>query len=282
MPPKAVCPKANLNQLVETEAAPYVYRTKISKHLICPICMEVYLAPVRLACSHVFCNKCIGNVGGTQHLKCPMDRSTVDVNQAHFDLLVEKMLNAQMVYCKYRSNGCIWEGLRADWKLHCLQCDIKEIPDFLKKLRLNDQPKTENSNSFNPFEDEELQEKIEQEAPDIDLPTRVYLRNKPVVDQIMKENSMGISASQPATLNRDLNPGPAKKDKKKGNRKQGDRAAEDQNKATDSTTNTSNRDQSNPALKTSNSMQNLSFLEAFGENGELKIDVEEFLHMNFG
>ena len=59
----------NLPKKKEEEPEPiatkrlFVERSRISKHLICSICMDVFTDPAMpTACQHTFCRKCLGSV----------------------------------------------------------------------------------------------------------------------------------------------------------------------------------------------------------------------------
>lgn len=157
----------------------YVSKSKFSKHLFCPICMEVLLHPVRFFCGHVFCAPCVRQLWMKQGETgsrgcCPLDRIEIDWTIAHFDLVAKKFLAGQQVYCPNRKNSCKWEGLKRDEADHIQQCPYKEIPEWLRVMK----PDNSKSNLDNFMEDEELAEIMEKEAPDVDLFTRMYFKEQ--------------------------------------------------------------------------------------------------------
>lgn len=46
----------------------------------CPICMNIYIIPIKLSCGHTYCIECVEQIVylGEDHWKCPMDRQLFD------------------------------------------------------------------------------------------------------------------------------------------------------------------------------------------------------------
>lgn len=196
---KAHCGDANCkNCKTEAPAGPkrdlsplphYVSKSKFSKHLFCPICMEVLHHPVRLFCGHVYCAHCIKQIwfkwlhSGASC--CPLDRIAIRWELVHFDLVIKKLLAAQLVYCTNRKNSCRWEGLKREQEDHVNTCSYKEIPDWLKAIKKTGEEDSRTGGFVDIMEDEELAEILEREAPDVDLMTRMYFKNQNLVNNAL-------------------------------------------------------------------------------------------------
>lgn len=163
----------------------YVSKSKFSRHLFCPVCMEVFNHPVRLFCGHVYCAPCIKQIWfkalQTGSGCCPLDRIDIRWEHMHFDLVIKKLLAAQEVYCPNRKNSCPWEGLKRDQADHLKECLYKEVPVWLATKIQKD--KTQTKEDF--MEDEELAEILEREAPNVDLMTRMYFKDQNLVKNVM-------------------------------------------------------------------------------------------------
>lgn len=165
----------------------YVSKSKFSKHLFCPVCMEVLNHPIRLFCGHVYCAPCIKQIWGKAiqigTSCCPLDRVDIKWELVHFDLVIKNLLAAQQVYCTNRKNSCPWEGLKRDQGEHMDKCVYKELPEWLKAIKDNSRENKGNEDNY--MEDEELAEIIEREVPDVDLMTRMYFKDQNLVKNVL-------------------------------------------------------------------------------------------------
>ena len=176
----------------------YVSKSKFSRHLFCPVCMEVLSHPVRLFCGHVYCAPCSKQLWQmyvhTGSSTCPLDRIGTRWELVHFDLLAKKLLAAQLVYCPNRKNSCKWEGLKRNQDDHASSCSYKELPDWLKAIKRAGEDENK-STHMTYVEDEELAEILEREVPDVDLMTRMYFK-----DQNLVNNALGAKFKAPEKI----------------------------------------------------------------------------------
>ena len=173
----------------ETERPKYVYKSKISTHLTCSICLDIFLNPIRFHCGHIFCGSCVDSI--REKGQCPNDRSEINWRLAHLDLLAVKMLGIQQVYCSNRQNSCKWEGMARDLPSHLAVCEYGELPECVQKVR---QPGKEE----NFMEDEEVAEHFEREGLGVDLITRTYFKNPELVKSFLGSRSESMTVSNPS------------------------------------------------------------------------------------
>ncbi|KXS10077.1 hypothetical protein M427DRAFT_63011 [Gonapodya prolifera JEL478] len=107
----------------------YVDEEKISQHLICHVCHNPMLSPVKTSCGHTFCKGCITRTISLSG-KCPVDRTRLGTPQPSeespaqsFDLhpadrIISNMLDELRVRCPFRENGCVFETQRQFIKSH--------------------------------------------------------------------------------------------------------------------------------------------------------------------
>ena len=132
-------------------------------------------------------------------------------------MVVIKILNAQLVYCRNRSIGCTWEGLKRDLSEHSSSCSANNLPEWLKKNK--DAQLDKSISNANLYLDDEVAERIEREAPEIDLLTRTYLKNKDLLQQHFDQKNSNTQFAQAAGKG------------KKKQEKNADKAASNANKA---------------------------------------------------
>ena len=118
--------------------------TQISKHLFCPICIEVFTNPYRLFCgyflsfydfnsiSHTFCKNCI-TTWANNHQNCPVCREYVEENLAGKDLIANKIIQDLEVFCPNRI--CCWKDRLEEFPKHYKICSKTQIPDYLKEAQ---------------------------------------------------------------------------------------------------------------------------------------------------
>lgn len=120
--------------------------TLISKHLYCPICIEVYLDATRLFCgyflfltyfflfsiSHTFCKKCITQ-WETDHSTCPECRVKIEPNLSGKDLIAEKIIQDLEVYCPNKL--CDWKDRLENLTKHVNCCPYDSPPEWLKEAQ---------------------------------------------------------------------------------------------------------------------------------------------------
>ena len=163
----------------------YVFKSAVSRHLICPVCTDVIFISQRLFCGHIFCQSCLQHhilsmKKNGRPPTCPIDREVIDESMMHRDMICEGMLGLLVVYCTNRPNSCKWEGKQKDLEAHCRECTYKDLPQWLsRKVTIQ---KLDNDMFLL---DDEIAEKIEREAPDVDLYTRVYFKNQSLVGEVM-------------------------------------------------------------------------------------------------
>ena len=118
---------------------------EISKHLFCPICIEVFLDPTRLFCGlklfistlifsfrHTFCAKCITQ-WANDHNSCPVCRETIEMNLSGKDLIGEKIIQDLEVFCPNKL--CDWKDRLENLNKHASSCAFDNPPNWLKEAQ---------------------------------------------------------------------------------------------------------------------------------------------------
>ena len=92
----------------------FVERSRISKHLVCSICMDVFTDPVMPpACQHTFCRKCLTSLVEnyrTANAPCPFCRKNFKLSTVKTNLLASAMISELEIYCSNRNKNCPWKG----------------------------------------------------------------------------------------------------------------------------------------------------------------------------
>lgn len=96
--------------------ARFLNRSEISRHLFCPICLEVFTSPMRTPCGHTFCLMCIENWVTIGKRECPICKHHVSSRKLEKDLLGSKIIDDLPVGCL--NAGCNWKGTYADCRAH--------------------------------------------------------------------------------------------------------------------------------------------------------------------
>ena len=77
--------------------------TKMSAHLECPVCLEIFRDPrVLVTCGHTLCKGCIDNIVHGSSVLCPVCRTNHDVPQNGFprNILVSGMIDSMCYQCR--------------------------------------------------------------------------------------------------------------------------------------------------------------------------------------
>ncbi|XP_063076970.1 RING finger protein 151 [Engraulis encrasicolus] len=94
--------------------------------LICIICRGVLRCPVRVACNHIFCKKCI-----LQWLKrqetCPCCRKTVNQNFMFVMFRLSKAIGRLQIKCRNSAQGCAATFALSEEYLHSSTCPFETV-----------------------------------------------------------------------------------------------------------------------------------------------------------
>ncbi|XP_061702887.1 RING finger protein 151 [Syngnathoides biaculeatus] len=95
--------------------------------LICAICQGVLRCPVRAACRHVFCKKCI-----LQWLKrqetCPCCRKAINACTIFVLFKLSKSIGRMRIKCKNEIRGCPATFPLSEQDCHSLNCSYEVVP----------------------------------------------------------------------------------------------------------------------------------------------------------
>ena len=153
--------------------------SKISRYLLCTICSEVYKHPVRLPCSHTFCDACIKTWLSSQK-SCPICRSSCRVKFLSPDLIASHLVNDLEIVCQ--NNGCTWTGLLSEGLDHEGLC--KFHPARLESWMSTMIPCSETG------EDEDL------ERPEGSLLCALYEKYPEVVKKALGHEALQVSLAE--------------------------------------------------------------------------------------
>jgi hypothetical protein len=96
---------------------PFEYVDTVSPHIVCAVCTEPFVEPVRLNCGHVFCRRCLTRVLASSNAQCPLDRIPLPQPgpPPQRDLIVGGVVDDLRVRCP---NKCAWTGPRSAARRH--------------------------------------------------------------------------------------------------------------------------------------------------------------------
>lgn len=159
---------ANLKNKEKPKERIFANTTKISKHLYCTICQEVFVNPKRLNCGHTFCDPCI-DVWLKSNKTCPECRKSVNRKSMDKDLLALKMIYDLEISCPHKN--CHWQDRLENYEFHLQNCLFRNIQTSNKKNNF------ENLFLHKSEEELEINEKLDKEA------------NRSILERLMNKNS---------------------------------------------------------------------------------------------
>ena len=86
-------------------------------NLKCSICMALFLNPMRTRCGHVFCHSCLEMWLRTCDA-CPECRAPTATKHIVPDRLVNSLVSNLRIFCRFRKDGCAWQGTSGDLTRH--------------------------------------------------------------------------------------------------------------------------------------------------------------------
>ncbi|KAM3178270.1 hypothetical protein ACTXT7_002910 [Hymenolepis weldensis] len=125
------CEDQALNSSTEQEERRFARPDKISPHLFCVICSEVFKNPYRAPCGHSYCYMCITKWMETAKI-CPVDRKCISLKQMHHDFILESIIGDYTVACPWRASGCSYVGPLCQLDSHKKVCVMN--PDLLPEV----------------------------------------------------------------------------------------------------------------------------------------------------
>ena len=91
-------------------------QSKISKHLECPVCMDIFRDPRILPCAHTICKGCLESLIQNSSIECPVCRAkhAIPPNKADGfprNLVVAGMIDSLCGECRSKWNAHIAIGV---------------------------------------------------------------------------------------------------------------------------------------------------------------------------
>lgn len=127
MPPRK--PKQPKKVKASPEAPPQPVKrvfcevARISKHLVCSICQEVFNDPQQPPCQHTFCLGCVQKWTENHRaatVPCPVCRTSFRTKDLRKNLLAFQLINELEMFCCNR--GCEWRGSLEQISNHLPEC----------------------------------------------------------------------------------------------------------------------------------------------------------------
>ena len=167
---------------IENYTRHFVNKEEVSGFLVCSICSEIFVGPVRLKkCGHTFCYYCLIK-WGQKHNNCPLCREKFTEDDIKRDLIAYNIINDFDVFCK--NEGCPWKGKLMNVPDHLKDCcfDPNRLGDEMKSILLNNKKKENdednNINSFTSFNTK------------VSLKARLYERDKKLISNILSKHEI--------------------------------------------------------------------------------------------
>ena len=167
---------------IENYTRKFVNKDEISEFLVCSICSEIFVGPVRIKkCGHTFCYGCLVE-WGQKHNICPLCREKFTEDDIKRDLIAYNIINDLDVFCK--NEGCPWKGKLMNIPHHLEDCcfDPTRLDDEMRNILLNNKKEENNEednvNSFTSFNTK------------VSLKARLYERNKKLVGNILSKHEI--------------------------------------------------------------------------------------------
>lgn len=103
---------------------------------ICPICLEVYLDPVRVTCGHTFCSTCLQQCMKQKSPICAVCRSALSPSRKASDL--ERQMRDVLAACK----GCHLQMALSNMRSHSATCSKYEsyVMEGIKSVKKEQPP----------------------------------------------------------------------------------------------------------------------------------------------
>ena len=109
----------------------YFKSKEIPDHLSCTICLEVFVDPQKISCSHSFCKSCLK--GWMRSGKeCPVCRKKI--TKVEDATKVQKEIDSLSVMCRFIN--CAWIGSKSSIDLHENECVFSPLKTEKKVLEL--------------------------------------------------------------------------------------------------------------------------------------------------
>ena len=100
--------------MADSSERQFVKMSGISEHLICSICYNVFLDPIRLYCGyisishrHTYCSNCVDALIGKGPGDCPECRTRIKKSDIGVDYIARTIINELEVFCP--SEECQWK-----------------------------------------------------------------------------------------------------------------------------------------------------------------------------
>ena len=165
----------------------FINLSKVSKHLYCSICQNIFSEPTRITCGHTFCLDCITH-WAKKHSDCPICRSFFSQKSMQRDLVGFNMVNELEVYCN--NNGCPWKSSLQNLNEHLKHCyfDPNKIPDFIKNIVCKTAESNQKRNKeLGVIEEEYTSNNNINFNTKVSLKARLYNKNKLLMERVLSK-----------------------------------------------------------------------------------------------
>ena len=147
----------------------FYFKTKnIPDHLNCTICLEVFVNPKKLNCSHIFCESCLKGWMRSGK-KCPMCRK--NIMKIEDALKTQTEIESLSVMCRFIN--CAWIGSKSSIEKHESECIFSPLKTEKKVLELL--PKYEKTE--------------DNDTPTVWLVTKLFEINKELTERILRSEN---------------------------------------------------------------------------------------------
>ncbi|CAH3182271.1 unnamed protein product [Porites lobata] len=102
----------------------------IDPKYLCNSCGLLLREAMQTACGHFYCRSCLGNLfkNGSFKMTCLQDKVELNQNEVFPDNFMRREVQAFVVNCTFKDEGCQWKGEVRNLEAHTNSCEFVRLP----------------------------------------------------------------------------------------------------------------------------------------------------------